>query len=81
MTTLHARARSSSQGGCSVEEEAIDRAAEAIAATPLNGCMDDNGDCVYMRHIWPADAGKLKDTLKKMARAAITAYQSNSRGR
>lgn len=64
-----------------MEEESLDRAAEAIGNTPLVGCMDDNGDAVYIRHIWPADAGKLKDTLKKMARAAITAYQSNSRGR
>lgn len=64
-----------------MEDKALDRAAEAIGNTPLVGCMDDNGDTVYIRHIWPADGKRLRATLKNMARAAVGAYQSNSRGR
>ena len=66
-----------------MEEEAIERAAEAIASTPLEGCMDDEGLSVYIRHLWPEgiDSEHMSRTLHRMARAAVGAYQSNRQER
>lgn len=60
-----------------LDRSTVEAVARVLAATPLQGCMDDEGLAVYLRHIWPREAGQanLDATLLSLAQAALKASE------
>lgn len=59
-------------------DAAIAAAVKAMANTPLQGCIDDDGLPVFLWHIWPDKEGEasLERTLRALAQAALAAAEA-----